>query len=77
LRPARGLDGAGGLEGEFVEVFFPRVVGDEALAHEAEEIAVGADVVEAVVVDADVGDVRRHEVDRVAAADVEETPRRG
>jgi hypothetical protein len=72
LRPARGLDGAGGLEGEDVEVLFPLVVGDEFFAHEAEEIAVGADVVEAVVVDADVGDVGRHEVDGVAAADVEE-----
>ena len=31
--------------------------------HQAQQIAVGADVVEAVIVNADVGDVRRHDVD--------------
>ena len=35
-------------------------MGDDAFAHEAEEVTVGADVVEAVVVDADVGDVGGH-----------------
>jgi hypothetical protein len=70
--PAGGLDGAAGLEGEFVEIFFPGIEGDKAGGHETQEVAVGADVVEAVVVDADVGDVGGHEVDGVAAGDVEE-----
>ncbi len=72
LRPTRGLHGAGGLERQFVEIFLPWVVGDDAGGHEAQQIAVGADVVEPVVVHPDVGQVRRHEVDGVAPADVEE-----
>ena len=46
--------------------------GDRARGHQAQEIAVGADVVEAVVMHAGMGDVRGHEVDGVAPADVEE-----
>ncbi|MBA7588944.1 hypothetical protein ES708_31015 [subsurface metagenome] len=50
---------------------FPLVGGDAALGHEAAQVAVGADVVEAVVVDAEVGDVRRHGCDGVCAAQVQ------
>src|SRR5688500_12767467 len=47
------------------------VLGEPAFVHEAEKAAVGADVVEAVVVDAGMGDVRRHQLDGAAAARVE------
>lgn len=70
--PAGGLDGAAGLECELVEVFFPGVGGDAAFGEEAEEIAVGGDVVEAMVMDAGVGDVGGHELKGVGAADREE-----
>ena len=60
LGPARGLDRTGDLDGEFVEVALPLVVGQAALEHQAAQVAVGREVVEAVVVDADVRDVRGH-----------------
>lgn len=66
--PACGLDGAGGFDGEFVEVIFPFVVRDAAFEHEAAEVSVGGEVVEAVVVDADVGDVGGHVADGVVAS---------
>jgi hypothetical protein len=72
FRPARGLDRSGRLEGQFVKILFPGVERNLTGAHQAQQIAVGADVVESVVVDADVGDVRGHPINRVPAADIEE-----
>lgn len=72
LGPARGLNGAGNFEGEFVKIVFAIVPVDFAFAHEAPKISVGRDVVEAVIVDADVRDVRGHFLDSVRAAGFEE-----
>ncbi|MDB6027473.1 MAG: hypothetical protein JWM68_3696 [Verrucomicrobiales bacterium] len=72
LGPTGGLDGAGEFEGEFVEVLFPIVLGREAFVEEAQEIAVGADVIEAVVMHADVADVRGHLLDGGVATHGEE-----
>ena len=41
--------------------------GDAAFVHQPQQIAVRADVVEPVIVHADVGDVRRHDVDECAS----------
>ena len=46
------------LIASLVEVQFPLVVRDASLPHQSAEIAVGGEVVEAVIVHADVGDVR-------------------
>jgi hypothetical protein len=70
--PAGGLHSAADLEGEFVKILFARVVGNTAFAEESEEVAVGGDIVEAVVVDADVRDMRGHALDGVAASEFEE-----
>ena len=48
------------------------VLGDAPFGHQAKQVAVGADIVEAVVVNAGVGEVRRHERDGSIAADFEE-----
>ena len=60
------------LERELVEVPLPRLVGDAALVHQPPQVAVGADVVEAVVVDADVRQVRGHHGDGPLAAEPQE-----
>ena len=69
--PAGGLDGAAGVEGEIVEVGFPIVGGETTFAEESAQIAVGADIVEAVIVDPDVGDVDGHSAEGGVAADLE------
>ena len=71
LGPAGGLDGAAGFEGEIVEVGFPLVRGEATFAEESAQIAVGADIVEAVIVDPDVGDVDGHSAEGGVAADLE------
>ena len=72
LGPPPGLDRAAELQRQFVEVAFPGVFRDPAFAHQPQQVAVGADVVEAVIVDAHVAHVRGHLLDRVAAADLQE-----
>ena len=69
--PAARLHGAGNLGRQFVKVPFPRVLANASLVHQAQEISVGADVVEAVIVYADMGDVCRHHLDGFALADFE------
>lgn len=71
LGPAGGLDGAAGFEGEIVEVGFPIVGGEATFAEESAQIAVGADIVEAVIVNPDVGDVDGHSAEGGVAADLE------
>jgi hypothetical protein len=71
-RPAPRLDRAAHLQGELVEPDLPLRRLEALLAREAPQVAVGADVVEAVVVHAHVGEVRRHPRQRPIAADVEE-----
>ena len=72
LRPATRLHGPADLQRQLVEAPLPGARLDSALASEPPEIAVGADVVEAVIVDADVGQVRRHAFDRPRAPQLEE-----
>ena len=69
--PAPGLDGSGAFQRQGVEIPFPGVGGDFPLVHQPGEVAVGADVVEAVVMDAEVGEVRGHVVDDVAPGPVQ------
>ena len=71
-RPARRLHRAGHFQRHLVEAALPGVFRDASLGHQAEQVAVGADVVEAVIVNADVADVRRHHVDRSLAPDLQE-----
>ena len=71
-RPAGGLHGAGAFQRQLVVAAFPGILEDAAFGHEAEQVPVGADVVEAVVVNAGVGEVRRHQRDGPVAADIEE-----
>ena len=66
------LNGAGDLEGELAVVNLVLAAGGGAFEDEAAEIAVGGDVVEAVIVHADVGDVRGHMAQGLFAAKGEE-----
>ena len=72
LGPTCSLDGAGDFKGKLVESQLPFVGGDAAFQHEAAEVAVGADVVETVVVHAGMGDVKGHEVDHFGADGIKE-----
>lgn len=70
--PSAGLDRAGDLEGQGeAGAGVVGLLGAPGVG-EAEEVAVGGDVVEAVVVDAGVADVAGHALEGVGAADVEE-----
>ncbi len=68
----RGLHGAAHGERQRVEPLFPLARLEPSFAGEAPQRAVGADVVEPVIVDADVRQVRRHAVERAGAAEFEE-----
>ena len=72
FRPAVGLHRAGEFEGEFVELLFASAgVGNTALVEQAQEVAVGGNVVESVIVYSDVGNVRGHPLKRPVAAQLE------
>src|SRR5262249_46971960 len=71
-RPAPRLDGAARSQRELVEAALPGARVDAPLAREPPQRAVRADVVEAVIVDARVRDMRRHALDRALAAELEE-----
>ena len=73
LRPAGRLHRAGNLQGEFVKMLFVLVERNLPLAHQAQQIAVGGQVVEPVVVHADGRDLRGHPLHRFAPADLQET----
>ena len=67
LGPTGGLNGAAGLDGEFVEILLPFVFGETALEHQAAEVSIGRKVVETMVVDTDVRDMRGHAANGVVA----------
>ena len=69
--PASGLDRAADLERQLVERDLPLARVGAALAHQAQQVAVRGDVVEPVVVHADVADMAGHVLHRGAAADLE------
>jgi hypothetical protein len=73
-RPAAGLHGSAHFQRELVEVHFPRVRLDPILARKTPQISVGADVVEAVIVDACMRQVRRHPLDRARAPKLQALP---
>src|SRR3989454_12430808 len=52
---------------------FPYTTLFRSLAHQAKQIAIGGDVIEAVIVHADVRHVRGHALNRVAPPDFKET----
>ena len=63
-RPPARLHGTADFQRQLVEVLFPVARVDPPLAREAPQVAVRADVVEAVIVDARVGEVRGHPFER-------------
>ena len=71
-RPARRLHRPGDLQRQLVEVLLALVERDLALAHQPPQVPVGGDVVEAVIVHADVRHVRGHELDGLAPPDFQE-----
>src|SRR5690606_1185907 len=60
--PTAGLYGARDLQRKLVEAFFPLVGGNPPFFHEAQEVPIGTHIVKAVVVHADMTDVRCHYV---------------
>ena len=71
LGPPGGLDSSARFECEIVEVGLPIVGGESAFAEESAQVSVGADIVEAVIMDPDVRHVGGHTAERSLAADLE------
>jgi hypothetical protein len=53
--PARGLHRSAHLQRQFIKVELPLVGGNTACEHQAAQVAIGGDVVEAVIVHPDMG----------------------
>ena len=70
--PSARLHGAADLERELIEVHLPRRRLDAAFAGQPPQGPVGADVVEAVIVHADVREVRRHPAEGARPSQLEE-----
>jgi hypothetical protein len=71
LGPAGGLDGATSFESEIVEVGLPFVGEESAFVEKAAQVSVGADIVKAVIVNPDMGDVCGHAAECSLATDLE------
>ena len=69
---ARRLHGGRGLQGELVVLELLGVVRQAAFEDQPPQVAVGADVVEPVVVHAEVRDVRDHVAARALAAELQQ-----
>ena len=69
LCPAGGLAGSAGLQREVVEMRFPFVGWEASFLKQTAKISIGADVVEPMVMDTNVGDVRCHEAKGSFATD--------
>src|SRR5687768_17469492 len=72
-RPPRSLDSPGNFEGEFVEIVLALVPVDLPFAHEPPKIAIGGNVVEPMIVHAEMRDMRSHALNRVVTSDFEES----
>ena len=73
-RPAGRLHGAAHLERQFAEIEKMLIPMNAAFEHQPADVAIGADVVEPVVMHADMRDMRRHEVDRALQPEIEKRP---
>ena len=71
LRPARSLYGAACLQRKIVKVSFPLIGRKAALLKQTPEVSISADVVEPMVMHADVRKMRGHQAKRPIAADAE------
>jgi hypothetical protein len=71
FRPARHLDRTADFQRQLIEGDLPFRRVEAPFAREPPQVPVGADVVEAVVVDAGVGQVAAHALDRPRAAELE------
>ena len=71
-RPARGLHRTGTFQGELVAGALLAILRNAAFPHQPQEVAVRADVVKPVIVNARVRQVRRHDRHRPLAANLQE-----
>jgi hypothetical protein len=69
--PSGGLNGTAYFQRQLAEMFLPRIYSDPAFIHQPAQISVGADVVESMVVNTEVADMRGHVVECPFAADVQ------
>src|ERR1700733_7193375 len=58
--PSFRLHRSAQLQGQLIEVTFPRVLGNASLTHQPPKISVSADVIEAMVMNSEMADVARH-----------------
>ncbi len=66
--PPRGLHGARHFKRQFIKIFFAFVERDFALAHQSPKISVGRNIIETMIVHADVRHMRRHHSDGIFTA---------
>src|SRR5665213_670223 len=68
-RPPRRLHSATGLERHLVKSHFPRVMRNALFPHQTAKIAIGADIVETVIVNADMAYMPGHMADGIVPPD--------
>src|SRR5881409_25652 len=73
LCPSRRLNSARDFESEFVKGALVFAVGEAAFPNQTQQIAVSRDVVETVIMHADVRDVRSHALEGAGTAELKET----
>src|SRR5690349_16008877 len=71
-RPTRCLHGSGSFQRQFVEVLLALVEKNPPLAHQPPEISVSGNIIEAMIMDADVRNMGRHEFNRLRPANIQE-----
>ncbi len=73
-RPAHGLNGSGGHQRHFIETFLPNVERNRSFIQQPEEISISADIIEAVIMNAAMRQMRRHELNGVVPSVVQKMP---
>src|ERR1700733_6776415 len=72
--PAMRLHRTAQLKSKFVEVALPDILRNPPFAHQPPEIAVSAEVIEAVIVNPEMAHMGRHEPHRIGSSPFEEIP---
>ena len=73
LRPARRLDGTGHFQRHFVEIVLTLLERNLPLTHEPPKVPVSGNIVKAMIMHANVRNVRGHVANRLFPADLQES----
>ena len=71
--PARCLYGSGNLQSQHIKILLTLIEGNLPLAHQPPEISVSGNIIEPMIMDADVRNMWRHEFNSFRPANLEES----